>query len=110
MLLAHTRLGFLALAGLLLISGCASSDSREWQQRTEKDFPAGVSSIITQLGNVLDENTGLGYGTWTVTFGEGGPYATYQCPKDGICEIKIRTFGTCYAGPHPIAILHRRKL
>ena len=48
MLLANMRLCFWALTGVLLISGCASSDSREWQQRTEKDFPAGVSSIVTQ--------------------------------------------------------------
>ena len=98
MLLANMRLCFWALTGVLLISGCASSDSREWQQRTEKDFPAGVSSIVTQLGNVLDENSGLGYGTWTVTFGEGGPYATYQCPKDGICEIKIRNLQCSQSG------------
>ncbi|HEX6950721.1 MAG TPA: hypothetical protein VF127_14055, partial [Nitrospira sp.] len=78
----------LHVACLLLIAGCAS-ESRDWQQRTEKDFPAGVSSIITQLGNVLDENSGLGYGSWTVTFGEGGPYATYLCPKGSVCEIKI---------------------
>ena len=103
MLLANIRVCFWAVAGLLLISGCASSDSREWQQRTEKDFPAGVSSIITQLGNVLDENTGLGYGTWTVTFGEGGPYATYQCPKDGICEIKIRNLQCAQSGADPAA-------
>ena len=55
------RQRILHVACLLLISGCAS-ESRDWQQRTEKDFPAGVSSIITQLGNVLDENSGLGYG------------------------------------------------
>ena len=85
----YMRLALLAVACLLAMSGCASTDSREWQQRTEKDFPAGVNSIITQLGNVLDANSGLGYGSWTVTFGEGGPYATYQCPKDGICEIKV---------------------
>lgn len=83
------RQRFLAFACLLLVSACAS-DTREWQQRrTEKDFPAGVSSITTQLGNVLDANSGLGYGSWTVTFGEGGPYATYHCPKDGTCEVKI---------------------
>ena len=91
------RQGFLALACLLLISGCASG-SREWQQRTEQDFPAGVSSIMTQLGNVLNENTGLGYGSWTVTFGEGGPYATYLCPKGGLCEIKISNLQCAQSG------------
>ena len=45
--------------------------------------------IISQVGNVLDAKRGLRYGTWTVTSGEGGPYATYQCPQDGICEINI---------------------
>src|SRR6185503_15055779 len=92
------RLLFWACACLLLLSGCASTDSREWQQRTEKDFPAGVSSIITQLGNVLDANTGLGYGSWTVTFGEGGPYATYLCPKGGVCEIKISNLQCAQSG------------
>jgi hypothetical protein len=77
--------------------GCASG-SREWQQRTEKDFPAGVSSIMTQLGNVLNENTGLGYGSWTVTFGEGGPYATYLCPKGALCEIKISNLQCAQSG------------
>ena len=89
MLLRNMRFGLLAVVCLWVMSGCASTDSRDWQQRTEKDFPAGVNSIITQLGNVLDANSGLGYGSWTVTFGEGGPYATYECPKGGICEIKV---------------------
>jgi len=88
MLPINMRQQFCAFACVLLISGCAT-DSLEWQQRTEKDFPARVSAITTRLGNVLDANSGMGYGSWTVTFGEGGPYATYQCPKDGICEIKI---------------------
>ena len=88
MLPINMRQQFCAFACVLLISGCAT-DSLEWQQRTKNDFPARVSSIITRLGNVLDANNGMGYGSWTVTFGEGGPYATYQCPSGGICEIKI---------------------
>jgi hypothetical protein len=48
-----------------------------------------VNWIISQFGNVLDAKRGLRYGSWTVTSGEGGPYATYQCPQEGICEINI---------------------
>jgi hypothetical protein len=77
-----------ALAFVLLISGCASQPL-EWQQRTEDEFPTRVNWIISQLGNVLDAKRGLRYGSWTVTSGKDGPYATYQCPKDGICEINI---------------------
>ena len=77
-----------ALACALLISGCATK-SLEWQERTEDEFPTRVNWIISQVGNVLDAKRGLRYGTWTVTSGEGGPYATYQCPQAGICEINI---------------------
>ena len=77
-----------AFAYVLLIWGCAS-ESLEWQRRTSNDFPARVDMVITQLGNVLDEKRGLQYGPWMVKSGEGGPAATYQCPEDGICEIKI---------------------
>lgn len=80
---------FCALACALLISGCTTTESLEWQQRTENEFPTRVNWIITQMGNVLDAKRGLRYGNWMVTSGEGGPYATYQCPKDGICEINI---------------------
>src|SRR5262245_47588312 len=76
------------LACAFLVSACAT-ESLEWQQRTEKDFPARVNWVISQFGNVLDAKRGLRYGTWTVTSGEGGPYANYQCPQDGICEINI---------------------
>ncbi len=79
---------FLALACALLVSGCATK-SLEWQRQTENEFPTRVNWIISQVGNVLDAKRGLRYGTWTVTSGEGGPYATYQCPQDGICEINI---------------------
>src|SRR5262245_11257113 len=82
------RQRILLVACLLLVAVCAS-ESREWQQRDENDFPARVTSILTQMGNVLDQNSGLGYGSWTVIFGEGGPYATYLCPKGGLCEIKV---------------------
>ena len=77
-----------ALACALLLSGCASK-SHEWQRHTEDEFPARVNWIISQVGNVLDAKRGLRYGSWTVTSGEGGPYATYECPQGGICEIKI---------------------
>lgn len=78
-----------ALACALLLSGCATK-SLEWQQHTEDEFPTRVNWIISQVGNVLDAKRGLRYGAWTVTSGEGGPLATYQCPQDGICEINIR--------------------
>jgi hypothetical protein len=77
-----------ALVCALLISGCATK-SLEWQRHTGDDFPTRVNWIISPKGNVLDANGGLQYGSWTVISGEGGPYATYQCPQDGICEINI---------------------
>src|SRR5262245_2056667 len=77
-----------AVACLLLISGCAT-ESLEWQRRTKNDFPARVDMVITRLGNVLDEKRGLQYGPWSVMSGKGGPYATYQCPEGGVCEINI---------------------
>jgi len=77
-----------ALACALLVSACATK-SHEWQRHTENEFPTRVNWIISQVGNVLDAKRGLRYGTWTVTSGEGGPYATYQCPQGGICEINI---------------------
>lgn len=80
---------FCALASALLISGCAAPTTLEWQQHKENEFPTRVNWIISPLGNVLDAKRGLRYGNWTVTSGEGGPYATYQCPQDGICEINI---------------------
>ena len=77
-----------ALVCALLISGCAAK-SHEWQRHTEDEFPTRVNWIISQVGNVLDAKRGLRYGAWTVTSGEGGPYANYQCPQGGICEINI---------------------
>ena len=78
-----------ALACALLISGCTTTQPLEWQQHTKDEYPTRVNWIISPLGNVLDAKRGLRYGNWTVTSGEGGPYATYQCPQDGICEINI---------------------
>src|SRR6476661_8285741 len=78
-----------ALVCALLISGCAAK-SHEWQRHSEDEFPTRVNWIISQVGNVLDAKRGLRYGTWTVTSGEGGPLANYQCPPGGICEINIR--------------------
>src|SRR5215213_3154792 len=77
-----------ALACALLISGCATK-SLEWQRHTDDEFPTRVNWIISPKGNVLDANGGLQYGSWMVISGEGGPYAIYQCPQDGICEINI---------------------
>src|SRR6476660_745017 len=77
-----------ALACALLLSGCATQ-SLEWQQRTEDEFPTRVNWIISQVGNVLDAKRELRYGSWTVTSGEGGPLVPYQCPQGGICEINI---------------------
>jgi opacity protein-like surface antigen len=84
----NMRQYFCAVACVLLISACAT-EPLEWQRRTKNDFPARVDMVITPLGNVLDEKGGLQYGPWTVMSREGGPAATYQCPEDGICEIKI---------------------
>jgi hypothetical protein len=84
------RQHFYAFAFALLISGCATHPlDLEWQRHTEEDYPARVNWIISQVGNVLDAKRGLRYGPWTVTSGEGGPSATYQCPQGGICEINI---------------------
>lgn len=80
---------FCAFVCALLVSGCATH-SLEWQQRTENDFPTRVKWVVSQLGNVLDAKRGIRYGSWTVTFGEGEPYASYQCPQDAICAIIIR--------------------
>ena len=95
-----------ALACALLLSGCASK-SLEWQQHTEDEFPTRVNWIISQVGNVLDAKRGLRYGTWTVTSGEGGPLATYQCPQGGICEINISNLQCQQStgGPAPCEIV-----
>ena len=95
-----------ALACALLISGCASK-SLEWQQHTEDEFPTRVNWIISQVGNVLDAKRGLRYGTWTITSGEGGPLATYQCPQGGICEINISNLQCQQStgGPAPCEIV-----
>jgi hypothetical protein len=91
--MAFQRIGILqrvcALICALLVSACATPATLEWQQHKEDEFPTRVNWIISQVGNVLDAKRGLRYGTWTVTSGEGGPYATYQCPQDGVCEINI---------------------
>lgn len=72
----------------VLITGCASPPLL-WERYTEKDFPARVRSVTTALGNVLDEKRVLKYGSWTVGFGKGIPYAFYKCtPQE--CEITIR--------------------
>lgn len=77
-----------AFACALMVFGCAT-DSLLWQRYTENDFPARVNSVTTQLGNVLDAKNELGYRTWTVKFGEGKPYASYNCPQNTICAIII---------------------
>jgi hypothetical protein len=49
-----------------------------------------VKWITTPVGNVLDAQRGLTYGSWTVTFGKGEPHASYQCPQEEpICLIII---------------------
>jgi hypothetical protein len=95
-----------ALAFVLLVSGCAA-DSLEWQRRTENDFPARVNWITSQVGNILDTERGLRYGSWTVTSGAGGPYATYQCPQGGICEVNIGNLQCQQStgGPAPCALV-----
>lgn len=77
-----------AFACALMVSGCAT-DSFLWQHRTENDFPAQVRSVTSRLGNVLDANSELTYGSWTVRFGKGKPYASYNCSQNTNCEIKI---------------------
>jgi hypothetical protein len=77
-----------AFACALMVSGCATG-SLLWQRHTENDFPAQVHSVNTQLGNVLDAKHRLTYGSWTVSFGEGQPYASYNCPQNANCEIII---------------------
>jgi hypothetical protein len=77
-----------ALACALMVSGCAT-DSLLWQRYTENDFPARVHSVETRLGNVLDAKNELTYGSWTISFGEGNPYASYNCPQDASCAIII---------------------
>jgi len=66
-----------------------------------------VNWIISQVGNVLDAKRGLRYGTWTITSGEGGPLATYQCPQGGICEINISNLQCQQStgGPAPCEIV-----
>ena len=76
------------LACALTVFGCAT-DSLLWQRYTENDFPARVDSVSTKQGNVLDANHSLTYGSWTVRFAEGKPYASYTCPINKICEITI---------------------
>jgi len=77
-----------AFACALMVSGCATG-SLLWQRHTENDFPAQVHSVNTQLGNALDAKHRLTYGSWTVRFGEGQPYASYNCPQNTNCEIII---------------------
>jgi hypothetical protein len=77
-----------AFACALMVSGCAT-DSLLWQHHTENDFPAQVRSVTSRLGNVLDANRELAYGSWTVRFGKGKPYASYNCPQNTNCEINI---------------------
>jgi hypothetical protein len=76
-----------AVACALMVFGCATG-SLLWQRYTENDFPARVDSVNTPLGNV-DAKNKLTYGEWTVSFGEGKPYASYNCSLFSICEISI---------------------
>ena len=78
----------LMVACAVLMMGCAT-EPLLWQRYTQNDFPARVRSITTALGNVLDANRGLKYGSWTVSFGKGIPYAFYKCPRINECEILI---------------------
>jgi hypothetical protein len=72
----------------VMVMGCAA-EPLLWQRYSQKDFPARVRSVITALGNVLDDSRVLKYGAWTVSFGTGIPYAFYRCaPQE--CEILIR--------------------
>ena len=73
----------------VMVMGCSTTDPLLWQRYTEKDFPAQVHSVMTRLGDILDNDHKLTYGSWTVGFGKGTPYASYTCSPDTSCYIKI---------------------
>jgi hypothetical protein len=77
-----------AFACGLMVFGC-TTDSFLWQRYTENDFPAQVQSVTTNLGGIVDAKNRVTYGSWTVGFGEGKPYASYNCSLYAICEIII---------------------
>jgi hypothetical protein len=80
-----------ACALAVLVLGCATRDPLLWQRYTKNDFPARVKSVTTRYGNILDATRSLTYGSWTVSFNEGIPYALYICPQNKSCQIIIRT-------------------
>ena len=77
-----------AFACGLMVFGC-TTDSFLWQRYTENDFPTQVQSVTTNLGGIVDAKNRVTYGSWTVGFGEGEPYASYNCSLYAICEIII---------------------
>lgn len=72
----------------LMVLGCATN-SLLWQRFTEKDFPARVDSVMTRLGDSLDAEHRLTYGSWKIGFGKDKPNASYNCPQDSTCSIVI---------------------
>jgi len=73
----------------VMVMGCTTTDPLLWQRYTEKDFPAQVHSVMTRLGDILDNEHKLTYGSWKIGFGKGNPPAYYTCAQDSICEIRI---------------------
>src|SRR5215475_8819225 len=82
------RRDLVAWACGVLVVGCATG-ALVWQRYTENDFPAQVQSITTTLGGIVDAKNKVTYGPWTVSFGEGNPYASYNCSLYSICEMNI---------------------
>ena len=76
-------------AWAVMVMGCTTPDPLLWQRYTENDFPAQVQSVMTRLGDILDNEHKLTYGSWKIGFGKGNPPASYTCAQDSICEIRI---------------------
>jgi len=76
-------------AWTVMVMGCTTPDPLLWQRYTENDFPAQVQSVMTRLGDILDNEHKLTYGSWKIGFGQGTPPASYTCTPDTSCYIKI---------------------
>lgn len=80
---------FLSLACLLILTGCTGNSFR-WQRITEKDLPEKVDAVVTQLGDLMNDQNSLRYSQWTIGFKNLKPWAFYECPQDSYCKITIR--------------------
>ena len=72
----------------LSLVGCAVSPYR-WPQLTKANFPAKVSQIITEHGNLLDQRHRAGYGEWNVRATSEPPVAIYACLPGDTCHIVV---------------------